>query len=185
MNYGRMVFGFAIALGFGSGFAALLPGQPAKSANRPSETLKAYVRSHLSLGGNVPPDLTTRITSVSLKIGDRKTEEIIVYVSGESWCGSGGCTMLILESTQSSFRLLGRVTIVQLPIRLLPSTSHGRPDIGVIVAGGGIQPGYEAVVSFNGKRYPGNPSLFPALKVTAVRGEVVIATTDDSVALYD
>ena len=43
---------------------------------------------------------------------------------------------------ESSFKVLGRVTIVQLPIRLLSSTSHGHPDIGVIVQGGGILSGY-------------------------------------------
>jgi hypothetical protein len=93
--------------------------------------------------------------------------------------------MLILEPTESAFNLLGRVTIVQLPIRLLPSANDGHPDIGVLVQGGGIQSGYEAVLSFHGKSYPSNPSVPPARKSTAVRGKVIIATTQDSVPLYD
>ncbi len=161
------------------------PGQQATASNRPSEPLKTYLRSYLSLGGKVPPDKTTRITAVSVKTDDGKTEEDIVYISGQGWCGSGGCTMLILEPSESAFNVLGRVTIVQLPIRLLPSANDGHPDIGVLVQGGGIQSGYEAVLSFNGKSYPSNPSMPPARKATSVRGKVIIATTQDSVLLYD
>jgi hypothetical protein len=93
-----------------------------------------------------------------------KPKRKIVYVSGQGWCGSGGCTMLILEPTESAFKVLGRVTIVQLPIRLLPSVNDGHPDIGVSVQGGGVQSGYEAVLSFDGKSYPRNPSMPPARK---------------------
>lgn len=83
------------------------------------------------------------------------------------------------------FLVLGRVTIVQLPIKLLPSMSDGHPDIGVRVQGGGVQSGYEAVLSFNGKSYPRNPSMPPARKVSAAQGKVLIATTENSVPLYD
>lgn len=167
-----------------AGAAIFWPGQ-ATASNRPSEPLKAYLRSYLSLGGKVPPDTTTRITVAGVKPDGGKTEEDIVYVSGQRWCGSGGCTMLILEPTESSFKVLGRVTIVQLPIKLLPSMSDGYPDIGVRVQGGGIQSGYEAVLSFNGKSYPRNPSMPPARKVSAAQGKVLIATTENSVPLYD
>ncbi len=96
-----------------------------------------------------------------MKSDDGNSEEVIVYVSGQGWCGSGGCTMLILEPFGASFKVIGRVTIVQLPIRLLHSMSHGHPDIGVVVQGGGILSGYEAVLSFNGKSYR-RESLYPS-----------------------
>jgi hypothetical protein len=118
-------------------------------------------------------------------------EELVVYVSGPqgSWCGTGGCMMLILEPFQSSFKVLGRVTIVQLPIRLLPSRKHRHPDIGVWVQGGGIQPGYEAVVSFDGTNYSAtysdNLSMPPAQPVNGIKGKKIITTTKDSVPLYE
>jgi hypothetical protein len=176
-----IVGGLVLAM---AGATVLAQGR-ATASDRPSEPLKAYLRSYLSLGGRVLLDTTTRITAYGVKIGDGKTEEDIVYVSGPGWCGSGGCTMLILEPTGLSFKVLGKVTIVQLPIRLLHSMSHGHPDIGVLVQGGGILSGYEAVLSFNGESYPRNPSLPPARKTTAVRGEVIIANTEESVPLYD
>jgi len=157
-------------------------GQQAISINRPSELLKAYLRSYLSRGIALS-DTTTRIAAISVKTDDGKIAEDIVYVSGQQWCGSGGCLMLILKPVGSSFEVLGRVTIVQLPIRLLPSMHDGYPDIGVHVQGGGIQAGYEAVLSFDGKGYPTNPSMPPARQTTAVQGKVVIASTEGSVPL--
>jgi hypothetical protein len=169
-----------------AGTTGFLQAQHAADSNRPiPEPLKAYLRSYLSFGGKTPSDTTTRITVFSVKTKDGKTEEDIVYVSGDRWCGSGGCTMLILQPTKSTFKVLGRVTIVQLPIRLLPSVHNGHPDIGVIVQGGGILQGYEAVLSFDGKRYPTNPSMRPARKATAMGGKVIIANTEGSVPLYD
>lgn len=167
------------------GATGFLPGQQVSKLVRPTEPLKRFLRSHLSLGGNETPDTTTRITAVSVKSDDGKSEEDIVYVSGQDWCGSGGCTMLILKPADSSFKVLGRVTIVQLPIRVLRSMHNGHPDIGVYVQGGGILSGYEAVLAFNGKRYPSNPSTPPARKATTTLGKVIVGTADDSVPLYN
>lgn len=164
--------------------AAVLHGQEAIRPSFPSEPLKAYLRNYLTLGGKVPPDTTTKITTARVEAGNGKPEDV-VYVSGQRWCGSGGCTLLILAPTESSFKLLGKVTIVQLPVRLLSSLQNGRPDIGVTVQGGGVQAGYEAVLSFNGESYPRNPSLPPARKATAVQGKVIIANTEGSVPLYE
>jgi hypothetical protein len=149
----------------------------------PSEPLKEFLRSYLN-PGQVAADETTRITAVSVKTKGKAAEEQVVYVSGQGWCGSGGCTLFILEPNDSSFRVLGRVTIVQLPVRLLSSIEHGHPDIGVWVQGGGIQPGYEAVLSFDGTTYHENPSLPPARQITGTQGKEIIANLESSVPLY-
>lgn len=60
-------------------------GQQAVASNGPSEPLKAYLRSYLSLGGKVPPDTTTRVTAFSVKTDDGRTDENIVYVSGQGF----------------------------------------------------------------------------------------------------
>jgi hypothetical protein len=166
-----------------AGTTAFTPGQQKTASIRPSEPLKAFLRSYLN--HEEDPDITTKINVVNVKTNGGKNEEFLVYISGQRWCGSGGCTMLILESDKSSFTILGRVTIVRLPIRILSSMNNGHPDIGVQVSEGGIQPDYEAVLSFDGEAYPENPSIPPARKVRGVRGKVIIATTGGSVPLYN
>jgi hypothetical protein len=57
----------------------------------------------------------------------------------------------------------------------LKQKSYGWRDIGAWVQGGGIQPGYEAVLQFDGKHYPANPSVAPAKRLDKeVAGTVVV-----------
>jgi hypothetical protein len=68
---------------------------------------------------------------------------------------------------------------------VLNTKSNGWHDISVVVAGGGIQPGYEAVLSFDGKTYPSNPSTPPARRLDGkAEGEIVIPVKVESTPLY-
>lgn len=111
--------------------------------------------------------------------------DVIVYLEDRYSCGSGGCTTLVLSPKgRSSYRVVTSMTIVQLPIRILETTANGWHDIGVWVQGGGIQPGYEAVLPFNGRSYPRNPTVPPAKPLMQPRGDVVIARNTQGVLLY-
>jgi len=127
----------------------------------------------------------TRYASAFVDLKDDRTKEVIVYVSGRGWCGSGGCVMLILAPEGESYRVVTRTTVTRLPIRVLTTKSNGWHDISVVVAGGGIQPGYEAELSFDGRTYPSNPTVSPARRLTGkARGETVITATTKDQALY-
>ena len=95
---------------------------------------------------------------------DGKNEDI-VYLTSRKWCGSGGCNTLILEQNDDSWEIISRTTLTRPPIRVLKSISKGWHSLSVWVQGGGIQPGYEAELIFDGKTYPMNPTIPPAQKV--------------------
>jgi hypothetical protein len=117
--------------------------------------------------------------------GDGKPEAI-VYLINSRWCGSGGCSLLILKQDRSSWRIVTNITITRPPIRVLTNISKGWHNIGVWVQGGGIQPGYEAELRFNGKSYPRNPTVSPARQLKEKSaGEVVIPITKGGVSLYE
>lgn len=106
--------------------------------------------------------------------GDGKPETI-VYMSSPMTCGSGGCSLLILKSGGKSFNVMGRLTIVQTPIRVLNTSHNGWRDLAVTVRGGGIMPGYEAELRFDGMNYPGNPSVPPAIPLKKkIPGRILI-----------
>ena len=106
--------------------------------------------------------------------------EAFVYLTSNDWCGSGGCTTLVLVREAESWRLLSEITITRLPIRMLGTKSHGWRDITVWVQGGGIQPGYETVLQFDGETYPGNPSMPPAKPLAGkTEGEIVIPSAPE------
>ena len=89
------------------------------------------------------------------------------------FCGSGGCKTLILQRHGEGYRTVMSATITWPPIRVLETRTHGWRDIGVTVAGGGINPPYEALMRFDGKRYPSNPSMEPAARPGA-KGQTLI-----------
>lgn len=137
--------------------------------------LQDYLRDPYS---SSEEEKTIRYLSAFVDLRDDGAQEVIVYVTGRGWCGSGGCDMWILAPEGSSYKVVTHTTITQLPIRVLATKSHGWHDLGVWVQGGGIQPGYEAKLSFDGKTYPSNPSMPPAVPLTKkVPGRVAVPVT--------
>jgi len=94
--------------------------------------------------------------------------------------------MLILAPEgASSFKVVTKTTITRLPIRVLATKSNGWHDISVVAAGGGVQPGYDAILSFDGKTYPSNPSTSPAGRLEGkVEGKTVMPVTTEGKLLY-
>ncbi|MEO8050055.1 MAG: hypothetical protein ABI833_06525 [Acidobacteriota bacterium] len=128
---------------------------------------------------------TTRYFAAFLDLNSDGKKEAIVYLLGRGWCGSGGCNTIILTRDGASWKVLDEVTITRPPIRVLSKTSHGWHSISVVVVGGGIQPGYEAELSFDGKTYPHSPSVPPARPLIGkVAGQVVIASMEGGILLY-
>lgn len=121
-------------------------------------------------------ELKDRFIAALADLNGDGNPEAIVYLTSNDWCGSGGCTMLILKQDGDSWRLLTEVSITKPPIRVLGKKSNGWRDVGVWVQGGGIQPGFEAQLRFDGKMYPANPSTAPARPLMGkVSGETLIA----------
>jgi len=148
-----------------------------KPVSKQEESLKRYLQHYVG-DPDSGDNSATRYFSAFVDLEDSGTDEAIVYFSGDGWCGSGGCTMLILAPQESSYRVVARFTITWPPIRVLATKSHGWHGIAVWIQGGGIQPGYEAEFSFNGKTYTSNdkPTLRPSkrLRERVLPGKVVI-----------
>ncbi len=151
--------------------------KPDRSATPADTAVRPFLQAYLSR----PPfgaDSSTRFSAAPINGADGATEEIVVYVSGKQWCGSGGCPLVILAPRGGSYNVMGRVSITWPPIRALGHTTRGRHDIGVWVQGGGIQPGYEAILQFNGTKYPSNPTVPPAIRSSRRPGGDIVIPLD-------
>lgn len=122
---------------------------------------------------------TTRYTAALTPDGRR----MLVYLTGPNWCGSGGCRLLVLDRAGRTYRTVGEIGVARAPIRLLERQSHGRRDLGVKVAGGGITEPYEAAVPFDGRRYARNPTVAPAVRIADAPGETLIRADEAGRAL--
>lgn len=160
-RYLVMVFAFSIWL-------------PAQSTSQRDADLKSFLRNFVG-NPSVGENGTTKYAAAFVDLNGDGKAEAIVYLWDGGWCGSGGCTALILTSNDSKYRVLTKITVTRLPIRVLTTKTNGWRDLAVFVAGGGVKAGY-ARLAFDGKKYPGNPTFAPLVRLSAsVEGTVAIA----------
>lgn len=104
------------------------------------------------------------------------TVEILVYLNDPSDCGTGGCTLLALTpSVERGYNVVGDIRTVRAPIRVLKTKTHGLFDLVGFVAGGGIIPGYNAKLTYDGKSYPPGGSSGAEIPPGGSLGTVVIS----------
>jgi len=164
--------------------ASGLPAQKHETKKTsPEATLKGYLQEYVK---NPAYDYkAVRYIAAFVDLKGDGVKQAIVYFTDRDSCGSGGCATVILEPSASSYRIVTELTVVRRPIRVLETKSNGWHDIGVIVAGGGIQMGYEAVLTFDGKSYPTNPTVPPAKESDGkAKGEIVISYDAKDTALF-
>lgn len=127
-----------------------------------AETLQAFLQRQTGR----EPDPAVRYQSALVDLDGDRRDEAVVRILGPGYCGTGGCGLLILARQGESWRVVTDLAIAHAPIRVLATRSRGWRDLGVIVAGGGVIPGYEARLRFDGTSYPDNPSVPPAERLT-------------------
>ena len=148
------------------------------------DTLRALLQ-HYVKRKHFDDDKATRYVAAFIDLKGDGKKEAIVYLEGRWWCGSGGCPTLILATERSSYRIVTKILVTRPPIRVLTSTSNGWRNLAVWVRGGGIVPGYEAELRFDGKTYPTSAANPPALRLTRKEaGETIIPSSDDGLPLY-
>jgi hypothetical protein len=129
--------------------------------------------------------LDTRYAVAWVDLNGDGRDEAVVRIMSRGFCGSGGCMLYILSPRGRGWSMVGRTTITHPPIRVTNSRSHGWRDISVFVAGGGIIPGYHALLPFDGRIYPFNPSMAPARRLgTQVSGRILISQEDRGQPLF-
>lgn len=162
----------------------LAQSQPAVRPSSAERSLQTFLQSYLRTP-NLDDHKTARYLAAFVNLDGDGQKEAIIYLVGRTWCGSGGCPTIVLVRNGAGWKLGQYITITRPPIRVLSSTSHGWHNISVWVQGGGIQPGYEAELSFDGKSYSGNPSVPPARRLRGkVPGEIVIPSMEGGTPLY-
>ena len=153
----------------------------AESSSGIDSSLKRFLQDYVGR----PSLATTKACLRLVDLNNDRQDEAIAYLTGNGWCGSGGCTMLILARHGDHWRVITKATLSRPPIRVLNTSSKGWRSIAVWVQGGGIQPGFEAELRFDGNRYPTNPSVPPALPtVQNMPGEVLVRASDQGTPLF-
>jgi hypothetical protein len=120
-----------------------------------------------------------RYVSARADLNGDGQDEVVAYLTGPYACGSGGCTLVVLTPEAGDYRTVTTASVVQLPVRLLPTSTRGWRDLAVGIGGGG-QAAATAKLSFDGTRYPENPTTPPATPLAdPSQGTVLIAADQE------
>lgn len=85
-------------------------------------------------------------------------EEIFIGLISPYFCGTGGCTMLILNS---DFSLNSKITVVEFPIFISENLNNGWKDL-ILLSNGNYH-----LLKFTGKKYPSNPSVEEVIEINS------------------
>lgn len=152
---------------------ALLVASP-DTTDRPLATLTASVQTYLA--PFTEEGETPMLTVAWIDLTGDGLEDALVTVESPSWCGSGGCTLLVLEAMADEhadefgpFRVAAEIAYTNGEVTVLHDSSHGWRDIVV------PNNGDWAVLQFDGETYPNSPADALALTGSLPEGDLLFA----------
>ncbi len=83
--------------------------------------------------------------------GDGRAE-VLVYMLGSSFCGTGGCTLLVFAPAEAGYTLVDAFPVSRTPVTVSPASTSGWSDLVRLESGGGAAPSYVRH-TFDGTRY--------------------------------
>jgi len=153
------------------------PAGASKHTNSP-ERLKKFMQDHLR---HIDPSIDegTMFSYAFVDLNGDGRDEVVVYLTGRSWCGTGECMTYVLTPDGESFRFLARVPATLTPIRELDKMSHGWHSISTVVRYDATRM-YEGELRFNGQKYP----LGERPPADGLRGKIVIPDSPQEAPLF-
>lgn len=159
-------------------FFAVPPDSSATDTSGRQIRLMQAVEAYVAPVGAPSEDVRLRTEWADLN-GDG-AQEALVYIESESWCGSGGCTVLVFEAITDSvevaefgaFRPAAEISLMHGPVVVAETQTEGWADLIVQ-----SEDGRTMRLAFTGETYPMSPSDGVALAAPAA-GTTLFATTD-------
>lgn len=126
-----------------------------KTADLIRLTLKDLYKDDLAK--NFIDDNSKKFIFFEYDLNEDGKKEILVGLTGGYFCGTGGCTQLLLDDQGN---VITQFSVSGNPVVIDTNKTNGWKDL-FIYSGNKYR-----IVKFNGKTYPSNPSILPELKVT-------------------
>ena len=168
---------------FASLLAAVLLFAPADSTSatgEPSQAARLMSAVQAYVAPLDAPDEDVQIRTEWVDLNGDGAQDALVYLESESWCGSGGCTVLVFEAIPDSleaaelgaFRPAAEISLMHGPVVVADTATEGWKDLLVQDADGATMR-----LSFDGETYPMSPGGGVAMAAPA-DGTVLFASSE-------
>jgi len=108
-----------------------------------------YTRDVVEVGGDAR---LARYLYNRVDLNADGTDEVLVYLLGSFFCGTGGCNLLLFSETEDGYTLIDTFPTTRTPVILSSDRSAGWHDLIRLQSGGGMPPSYVRH-EFDGDRY--------------------------------
>jgi hypothetical protein len=68
---------------------------------------------------------------------DGELEAVVLIMTGDDWCGTGGCTLFVLKKNAGSWSVISKTPASRAPVEVLGGKTNGWFDLAVTAQGGG------------------------------------------------
>ena len=130
----------------------LIDAVSAETATLVRNRLTQLIAEDLKIG--IVDSLSRKFIFFEFDLNEDGSKEIFVGLTGPYFCGSGGCTQFILNAQGE---VVTQFTVSDYPVVISTDRSNGWNDLLI------LSDGSYHTVKFDGKTYPGNPSVLPTL----------------------
>lgn len=132
---------------------------PENISNQPTADLvKGFLQNRFKedLSRDLIPSESRNFVFYTYDLNKDGKDEIFVGLTGPYFCGSGGCTVFLLNSSGAQ---INRFTVVEYPVLIAAEKTDGWDNLIMM-----SNQQYH-LLKFNGKNYPSNPSVEPVLQL--------------------
>jgi len=138
---------------------------PQSTDEQTANNLKSFLRNYVGPDYESLQEMDKRFQFYQKDLNDDGNMEIFVRLMGPYFCGSGGCTFLLLDKYGE---VITKFTVTRAPIFIEPSKVNGWSLL--LVKDSGV---FKELVFENGS-YPSNPSVLPKAPYDAPSGHAEI-----------
>ena len=135
---------------------------PADSTATPPDSMLALLMQavHAYVAPYDGPGEDVQLKTEWADVNGDGVADALVYVNATSWCGSGGCTVLVFETVTGddveelgAFRPAAEISLMHGPVEVSKTTHEGWADLIVEKADG-----QRVALQFDGETYPQSPA---------------------------
>jgi len=139
--------------------------EAARSQNveQAKEFLQSYFKEDLQKG--LLDTMSRQFLLQEADLNNDGKDELFVGLTGPYFCGSGGCTFLLLDQRG---KLITKFTVSDYPVFVDTTVTRGWEDLLVQSRGKFHR------LKFSGTKYPGNPSVAPVIDSLPSKGTQAI-----------
>ncbi|MGJ8514573.1 hypothetical protein [Carnimonas bestiolae] len=122
-----------------------------------TSTFTQFIESNSSYNEKIKDEIQKK--SVLSIIDDEKSA--LIYITENVYCGTGGCTMLVLRKhNDGNFKIINKMTVVKPPIYSLKEKHNGHQSFAVNAKTNSESETSIVKIDYDGSRYvPNNPSM--------------------------